>query len=160
MRYLMKQKFFTLGADFAIKDENQQDHFVVSGKVFTIGRKWTFKDMQGNELARIEQQLMAWRRTFHVYRNNERAATITKSLFRLFGTSFHIDVAGGEPYAVTGNFWHHEYTFTRGGATAASVSKKFFSWSDTYGIDIADGEDDVLILAAAVVIDACCHGEK
>ena len=44
--------------------------------------------------------------------------------------------------------------------TGQSVSKRFFSLSDTYGIDIAEGEDDVTLLAATVVIDLCCHGDK
>ena len=30
---------------------------------------------------------------------------------------------------------------------------------DTYGVDIADGEDDILILASTVVILMVCHGD-
>ena len=41
----------------------------------------------------------------------------------------------------------------------ARVSKAYFSWSDTYGIDIDDDEDDVTILATAVVIDLVCHDD-
>jgi len=41
----------------------------------------------------------------------------------------------------------------------AEVSKRWFSWSDTYGVDISDGEDDVLLLASTVVIDMVCHGD-
>ena len=40
------------------------------------------------------------------------------------------------------------------------MSKKYFSWTDSYGVDIADGEDDVLILASTVVIDICCHANE
>ena len=54
----------------------------------------------------------------------------------------------------------HEYTFSRGSGTAASVSKKWFSWSDTYGVDVDPGEDDLLILASTVVIDMACHGDR
>jgi len=53
-----------------------------------------------------------------------------------------------------------EYTFTRCGKVVATVSKQWFAWTDTYGVDIADGEDDVLILASTVVIDMVCHGDK
>jgi uncharacterized protein YxjI len=42
----------------------------------------------------------------------------------------------------------------------AEVSKRWFSFSDTYGVDIADGEDDTLILASTVVIDMVCHGDR
>ena len=33
------------------------------------------------------------------------------------------------------------------------MSKRWFGFRDTYGVDIADGENDVLILACTVVID-------
>jgi uncharacterized protein YxjI len=42
----------------------------------------------------------------------------------------------------------------------ARVSKKWFSWSDTYGVDVAEGEDDVLILVCAVVVDLCTQKDK
>jgi uncharacterized protein YxjI len=58
-----------------------------------------------------------------------------------------------------GDFLDHEYSFSRGGSTVASVSKQWFSWADTYGVQIAGGEDDVLILASTVVIDMACHGD-
>ena len=64
-----------------------------------------------------------------------------------------VDVPGPNDYEVTGNFWGHEYTFTRSAREVARVSKKFFSWADTYGIDIVEGEDDVTILATAAVLD-------
>ena len=37
------------------------------------------------------------------------------------------------------------------------MSKKWFSWADTYGVDISPDQDDVLILATTVVIDLTCH---
>ena len=39
----------------------------------------------------------------------------------------------------------------------AEASKRFFSLRDTYGVSIADGEDDALILATVVVIDLVLH---
>ena len=40
------------------------------------------------------------------------------------------------------------------------VSKQWFAWSDTYGVDIAEGEDDILILASTVVVDVACHADQ
>jgi uncharacterized protein YxjI len=77
-----------------------------------------------------------------------------------FGDDFHIrDDAGRDVYFVDGKAFSlgDEYAFTRGDRTVATVSKKWFSWSDTYGVDIERGEDDVLILASTVVIDMACH---
>ena len=42
----------------------------------------------------------------------------------------------------------------------ATVSKRWFSFTDTYGIEVADGEDPVLILASAVVVDMVCHSDN
>ena len=78
----------------------------------------------------------------------------------LFNDKYVVNIPGPDNYKVTGNFGNYEYTFTRNGRKVASVSKKFFSWSDTYGIAIAPGEDDILILAAAVVIDMASHGDQ
>jgi hypothetical protein len=50
--------------------------------------------------------------------------------------------------------------FNRGGREVARASKKWVSLSDTYSIDIDEREDDVLILASAVVIDLVLHPDE
>jgi uncharacterized protein YxjI len=83
---------------------------------------------------------------------------VKKHLFTLFRAAFTVDVPGpGDDLEAKGSFLDHDYTFERAGRTVATVSKRWFSIRDTYGIDIADGENDVLILASAVVIDLCSH---
>ena len=47
-----------------------------------------------------------------------------------------------------GNIVDHEYEIERGGDKVAEVSKRWFRVRDTYGIEIAPGQDDALILAA------------
>jgi uncharacterized protein YxjI len=54
-------------------------------------------------------------------------------------------------------FTDHEYTFTRGGRPVATVSKAGSRIADTYGVEINGGQDDVLILAATVVIERCAQ---
>lgn len=159
MRYIMKQKFFSWGDDFYIKDEQGQDVFYVDGKVFSLGDKLSFQDMSGNELAFISQKLLAWGPTYEIYRAGQLCAVVKKSLFTFLHCHFTVDVPGPDDLEAEGDFLDHEYAFVRGVRPVASVSKKWFSWTDTYGVDIAGGEDDVLILASAVVIDMVCHGD-
>ncbi|HUR28636.1 MAG TPA: hypothetical protein VM509_10645 [Planctomycetota bacterium] len=40
------------------------------------------------------------------------------------------------------------------------MSKRFFALRDTYGLEFQDDEDPILLLAAAVVIDQCCHEKR
>ncbi|MFT4689943.1 MAG: hypothetical protein ACI9OD_002155 [Limisphaerales bacterium] len=156
MRYLMKQKLWGFGDDFAIQDANGNDAFFVDGKAMSIGDKLSFQDMNGNELAFIAQKILSFRKTYHVHRDGQLFAEIIKQI-SFFKDKFEVDVPGPNDYSVTGNFFDFEYQFTRSGQTVASVSKTFFSFRDTYGIDIVDGEDAITILATAVVIDLVCH---
>ena len=160
MRYVMKQKIFCLGDDFTIKDETGADRFHVDGKVLAIRNKLSFQNLQGEELAFIQQKLLSWGPKYEIYRDGKLAATVEKRLFTLFTCKFVVDVPGPNDLEAKGNFLEHEYQFQRNGQTVATCSKKWFSWSDTYGIDVASSEDDVLILASSVVIDMICHDDK
>jgi uncharacterized protein YxjI len=44
MRYVMKQKLFSWGDDFVIKDESGGDAFFVDGKAFSLGKQLSFQD--------------------------------------------------------------------------------------------------------------------
>lgn len=159
-RYLMKQALFSWGDDFHIKDEAGEDVFFVDGKAFSLGNKLSFQDMGGNELAFISQKLLSWGPTYEIHREDRLVAVVKKHLFTLFRCRFTVDVPGPDDLEAEGDFLDHEYTFTRDGQAVASVSKQWFTWADTYGVEIADGQDDVLILASTVVIDMACHDAR
>ena len=44
-----------------------------------------------------------------------------------------------------------------GNEAVAQVSKHRFAMSDTYGIEVARGEDEGLVLAVAVALDEMAH---
>ena len=160
MRYVMKQKLFAWGDDFTIKNDAGEDVFFVDGKAFSFGDKLSFQDMRGKELVFIRQKLLSWGPTYELHRAGELAAVVKKHLFTLFHCRFTVDVPGPDDLEAAGSFMDREYTFTRSSSVVATVSKRWFTWTDTYGVDIEAGEDDVLILASTVVIDMICHGEK
>jgi uncharacterized protein YxjI len=133
---------------------------LVDGKAFVVLRKRLgFLDMAGNELAEIRQRLLARGPSYDIVRSRQVVATVSKHVFTLMFCKFTVDVPGPDDLEATGSLFDYEYAFTRHGREVARVSKAYFSWTDSYGVDIADGEDDVLILAATVVIDLCCHAD-
>jgi len=158
-KYVMKQKIWTLGEKFVIKDETKTPVFYVKGKVFSVGDKLSFRDIDGNELAYISQKVFSFSPRYKIYRDKRVIATIVKKIAP-FKALYVVHVPGAGDFRVKGNFLDYEYAFTRKGRKIAFVSKKFFSWGDTYGIAIAPGEDDILILAAVVVIDMVSHGDR
>ncbi len=157
MRYVMKQKLFSLGDNFVIRDENEQDVYQVKSNFFTIGTELRFMDMAGNELAMLKQKLLSLRPTYYIYRNGSLYAEVHKELFTFLTEKLTIEVPGIAFMEVQGDFFNHEYVFLFNGRQTAMVSKAWFSWVDTYGVDIAEGEDVPLILACTVVIEEVCR---
>jgi uncharacterized protein YxjI len=152
----MKQKLFSLGNDFTIRDASGKDVFFIDGKVLSLRDRVEFKDMNGNELAVVQKKLLSWGPTYEIYHGGQLRAVVKESLFTLFGHRFTVDDEHGpNDLEAKGNFTNHQYTFTRNGQPIAQVSESWFAIADTYGVDIADGEDDVLILACTVVIERC-----
>jgi uncharacterized protein YxjI len=160
MRYVMRQKILSLADNFTIKDEQERDVYVVKGKLFSFGDKLSFQDTAGNELVYIDQRLLNWGPTYELWKEAELLAVVKRQLFSFIHHRFTVDVPGPNDLEAEGDFLDHEYTFTRGGSVVATVSKRWFSWTDTYGIEIADGEDPVLVLASAVVVDMVCHDDS
>jgi uncharacterized protein YxjI len=159
MRYLMKQKFWSWGDDFVIRDDQGRDVFLVDGRAFSWGDKLSLQDMGGVERAFIRQKLLSWGPTYEIESEGRLLAVVKKQLFTLFRCKFTVDVPGPDDLEARGDFLDHEYTFERDGRVVARVSKQWFKWTDTYGIEVAGGED-VLVLASAVVIDMVCHQES
>jgi uncharacterized protein YxjI len=156
----MKQKLFSWGEDFVIRDAAERDVFFVDGKGLSFGKQLSFQDMHGRELAFIKQKVFAWGPTYEITRNGRLAGVVKKDAFTFFQCTFSVDVPGPDDLTAEGDFTDHEYALTRGGRTVATVSKQWFAWTDTYGVDVADDEDDILILASTVVIDMACHTGK
>ena len=157
MRYIMRERILSWGDDFTIRNADGEDVYYVDGKAFSFGDKLSFKDMRGNELAFIDQKLLSLGAQYEITRGGLTVAVVKKHLFTLFHARFTVDVPGPDDLEAKGDFLDHEYTFERSVREVARVSKKWFSFSDTYGVDIVEDEDDVLILASAVVIDLVSH---
>ena len=157
MRYIMRQKMFCLGDDFQIKDETGRDTFVVNGKAFSFAKQLSFQDMTRNVLVSITQKLLSWGPTYEICRDDRPVAVVKKELFNVFSYRFAIERPGSTSLQATGNFLDHEYVISQDEQQIATVSKQWFSLADTYGVDIGEVEDDVLVLAITVVIDMVCH---
>jgi uncharacterized protein YxjI len=116
--------------------------------------------MPGHERASIRQRLLAWGPTYQIHAPGQLRAVVKEAIFTCFPCTFRVDLPGPDELEAGGDFTDQEYQFERGGRTVAVVSKRWFTWMDTYGGDLTEGEDDILILASTVVIDMACHKHK
>ena len=153
MRYILREKFFRITEDSDITDESGQPVYQVRGKLFSLHHTLVMSDMAGNEIYTIRQHLVALRPTFEITRAGQEVAEVRKKLLTFFGERFTIDIPGPDDLEVQGNIFDHEFTVSRGGQVVATVSKRWFSITETYGVDVAPGQDDALILAAVLALD-------
>ena len=156
-RYRMRQRLISIGEDYVIEDERGRPVYRGDGKVLRIRETFVMEDMAGREVATIREKKLAIRDSMNILRDGRTVATVRKALFSPFGDRFGVDVEGGDDLKVKGDLLGHDYRIERGGRTVAEVSKRWFALSDTYGIDVAQGEDDALILAVAVALDEMAH---
>jgi uncharacterized protein YxjI len=159
-RYKMRQKLISLGEDFTIEDAAGNPAFEVDGKVMTLRETFELKDRQGNVVATIRSKLLSVRSKMDVLRDGDVVATITKAFFAPLRQNFKVDIPGGKDLDVDGSILDHEYTLRRGDDVVGQVSKRWFTFTDTYGIEVAEGEDDALVLAIAVALDEMAHDKE
>jgi uncharacterized protein YxjI len=118
------------------------------------------RDPGGREVAQVHRKLAALRPTYKVTVGGEEAAEVRKHLFTPFGDRYTIDVPGPDDLEVRGDLLDHEFTIQRGEQTVATISKRWFSVRDTYAVDVAPGQDDLLILAAVLAVDLAEDRER
>jgi uncharacterized protein YxjI len=157
-KYRMREKVFAIGDDFWIENEAGERAFKVDGKALRIRDTLVLEDLSGTELFTVQEKKLHIRDTMEIERGGETAATVKKALITPLRDRFSIDVEGGEDMEAKGNIVDHEYTIERGGEKLAEVSKRWFRIRDTYGIEIAPGQDDAMILAVTVCIDQMARG--
>lgn len=156
--YKMRQKLVSIGDDFFIEDEQGRRAFKVDGKALRVRETLIFEDMSGNELCKIQERMLRVRDTMEIEGpDGQTMATVKKAMITPLRERWTVNVAGGQDMDVQGNIVDHEYTVEGGGQKVAEVSKRWFRVADTYGVEIAPGQNDVLMLAVTVVVDMMAH---
>jgi uncharacterized protein YxjI len=154
-RYQMREKLMSIGDDFWIEDESGQRAFKVDGKAVRIRDTFVLRDAAEQEAAKIQERKARMRDTMEIERPGGNA-TVHKALVGV-RDRFKIDIDGGPDMSAHGNIVDHEYQIERDGDTVATVSKRWFRVRDSYGVEIEPGQDDAMILAIAVCVDAMSH---
>ncbi|WP_353509933.1 LURP-one-related family protein [Intrasporangium sp.] len=157
-QYRMRQKLVSIGDDSWIEDQQGRRVFKVNGKAMRIRDTLIFEDASGNELLKLQERKLRVRDTMEIEDASGRTvATVKKAMISPLRERFTVDVAQGRDMEVQGNIVDHEYRISQGGDDIAEVSKRWFRIADTYGVEVVEGQDDVLILAIAAVIDSMTH---
>jgi uncharacterized protein YxjI len=154
--FQMREKISAIGDDFWVEDTHGSKVYKVNGKAARLRDTLLLEDAHGAELSKIQEKKLSVRDKMTIESGSTKATVHN----RLIGIRDHyiIDVDGGEDLKAHGNIVDHEYEVERDGQKVAEVSKKWFRARDTYGVQLADGQDVPLILAVIVCVDQMARG--
>jgi uncharacterized protein YxjI len=160
MRYLVREKVFSIGDDFWVTDEQGNEAFLVDGKALRLRETFELKDRSGAIVATIRKRLLAVRDSMDIERGGAVIATVKKAVFSPLHHRSVVELPGGGELEAVGNIVDKEFEIRSGGNVLAQVSRSWFRMRDTYGVDVAPGQDDALMLTVAVCLDRIHHDEE
>ena len=149
MKLYIKEKVFSWGDKFTVKDAYGEDKYIVEGEVFTFGKKLHVYDRAGREVAFIKQEIWSFLPRYYVFCGDRQIAEIKKEFTFLF-PRYTIEGLGWE---IDGSFMAHDYQITKRDRKIVTISKEWMTWGDSYELDIADPADELVALAVVIAID-------
>ncbi|HVH62922.1 MAG TPA: LURP-one-related family protein [Candidatus Dormibacteraeota bacterium] len=158
--YQLRRQLLAIGEDFWILNSQGENVYKLDGKVLTLTQTFALQDVNGNELARMKAEMLTLRRTMDIERDGQIVATVKKAFINILGQSFSVEIAGNGQLHASGDILNHEFEITAGGAVVATISKQWFAAEFMYGIAIAPGQDEVLMLCVAIAIDEMSESDR
>ncbi len=158
--YQLRRQLLAIGEDFWVQNAQGENVYKLDGKVLTLTQTFALQDANGNELARMSAEMFQLRRTMDVERGGRVVATVRKALFNILSQSFTVEIAGDGELQAHGDILNHEFQIASGDQPVATVSRQWFVGDLMYGISIAPGQDDVLMLCIAIAIDEMSEDDR
>lgn len=150
MRQLyIKQKVFSLSGKFSVKDAEEKEVYFVEGSFMQIPKTFSIMNVARQEVAMITKKTLSFLPTFFVEVHGQETVMIKKE-FSFLKARYSIDAVGIE---VQGNWWDMDFEVHRNGELIGAVSKKWFTWGDSYQLEILDDEMEPLLVSLVVAID-------
>jgi uncharacterized protein YxjI len=158
--YQLRRQLLAIGEDFWVQNALGENVYKLDGKVLTLTQTFALQDANGNEVARMQAEMLTLRKTMDIERGGQVAATVRKAFFNLLSQRFMVELAGGGELEAQGDILNHEFQITSGGQVVATISKQWFAADFMYGIAIAPGQDEVLLLSIAIAIDEMSENDR
>jgi uncharacterized protein YxjI len=145
----IKQKVLSLSGKFTVKDQQEKDVYYVEGSFMQIPKTFSIMNTTRDEVARVTKKAFSLLPKFLVEVNSREVLTIKKE-FSFLKALYTIDGAGME---VHGNWWDMDFEVLQHGKVVGKVSKEWFTWGDSYKVEIMDEEMESVMIALVVAID-------
>jgi uncharacterized protein YxjI len=150
MRYLIRERAVALRDGFCVADESGRDVLRVDGE---SQHTFDLKDVSGAPVTTIRRQLLAMRENLEIERAGAVVATVRKALGSRLHHRFVIELAAGGELEARGDITEKEFDIRSGATVLAQASRAWFKVRHSYGVEVAPGQDDHLMLTIALCLD-------
>ena len=156
MKLLIKQRVFSWTDTYDIYDEQENPKYFVKAEFLTLGHQLHVYDREKREIGMVKQRFLTFLPSFDIEINGKEFGNIQKQ-FSFFKPKYELDYNN---WRCEGDFLAWDYDVYSGCSVVVHISKQPFHWGDTYVIDIADPQDEIMALMLAIAIDAanCSQG--
>jgi uncharacterized protein YxjI len=156
MKLYIKQQVFSWLDRFYVKDAESNDKYYAKGELTFFLKRLNVYDMSGKRIARLTQEFSWLRPTFVITIEGREVCRIVKKI-QFLRNDYYVE---GLPWELEGDFWAHEYGMYEGGHVIMTLSKKWFTWGDSYELHINDPKNELICLCIALAIDCAMAASK
>ncbi len=153
MRYLVRERLFSISDDSWVTDEQGGKVFFVDGKALSLRGTFELKDASGAILATIHKKFLTLSDAMEIEQDGAVAATVRRQVLSLLHHRATIDIPGRGRLEATGNIIDKDFEIREGHRVVAQISRAWSRLRDTYGVDVAPGENDALVICIAICLD-------
>jgi uncharacterized protein YxjI len=101
----------------------------------------------------MRKQLVAMRENVEIVRAGAVVATVRTARVSRLHHRFVVDLAAGGELGARGDITEKEFDIRSGDRVLARASRAWFPVRHSYGVEVAPGEDDPLLLTVALCLD-------
>jgi len=155
---ILQEKWFSITNNLSIKDEQGNQAYLAQGKFFHLGLDMYLKDNNNTTLCEIKSKIFTLMPEYDFYQNGQVVGKLRKEL-HLFTEAWHFeDIKKGQKWQLTGDFLNYDWKIHNGqGQHCAEISRRHSFIKDSYGISIEPGADLTLIICCAVAMEKYHH---
>lgn len=148
MKLYIKQRVWTLNEQFDVRNELDEVVFYVEGSFFKFPKSFRIFNALSQEVCVVEDLPFRFLPQYVISTSKQ---TITlRNEFSFFFRRFTLI---GTDWMLEGDFWSHDYHIISGNHPVMSIRKEWFTWGDSYELEILDPNDAVLCLAIVISVD-------
>ncbi|NEZ46874.1 hypothetical protein FDF74_06555 [Clostridium niameyense] len=158
MKFIIKQKLFSIRDKYIVENEEGQKLYKVEGSLMSLGKKFRMYDTYDREVVYIKEKIIKIVPKYYININGNDVATVKKQVSFIKPVFLVESVIGN--YEVKGDIFHYNFYIQKQGKKISIVKKRLLSIKDCYEVNIKDGESQILILAIVIIIDEVIHNNK